>query len=31
VDPVTGALTLTQTINDPTIGRIIVHSIYRRS
>lgn len=31
VDPASGALTLTQTFNDPTVGRIIVHSVYRRT
>jgi hypothetical protein len=27
----TGALTLTQEFDDPTVGKIILHSIYRRS
>jgi hypothetical protein len=30
VDAATGALTLTQQITDPTVGRIILHSVYRR-
>ena len=30
VNPATGALTLTQEFTDPTVGRIILHSIYRR-
>ncbi|HEY6451542.1 MAG TPA: hypothetical protein VIX87_02975 [Steroidobacteraceae bacterium] len=31
VDPGTGLLTLTQQLNDPTVGRILVHSVYRRT
>ena len=31
VDPATGSLTLTQQIVDPTVGKIILHSLYRRS
>jgi hypothetical protein len=31
VNPATGALTLTQEFNDPIVGRILLHSIYRRS
>jgi len=31
VNPATGALSLTQEFNDPTVGRIVLHSIYRRS
>jgi hypothetical protein len=31
VDPSSGLLTLTQQISDPTVGKITVHSIYRRS
>ena len=31
VAPDTGALTLTQQIVDPTVGKIILHSVYRRS
>jgi hypothetical protein len=31
VSPATGALTVTQEFDDPTVGKIIVHSIYRRS
>jgi hypothetical protein len=30
VNPATGALTLTQQFEDPTVGRITLHSIYRR-
>jgi hypothetical protein len=30
VDPATGALTLTQQIVDPTVGKIILHTLYRR-
>lgn len=30
VNPATGALTLTQEFNDPTVGRILLHSLYRR-
>jgi hypothetical protein len=30
VDPASGALTLTQQLTDPTVGRIVLHSIYRR-
>jgi len=31
VNPATGVLTLTQEINDPYIGKISLHSVYRRS
>ena len=31
VDPATGALTVTEQINDPTVGKILLHSVYRRS
>jgi hypothetical protein len=31
VNPATGALTLTQQFDDPIVGRILLHSIYRRS
>jgi hypothetical protein len=31
VTPATGALTLTEQFTDPTVGRIILHSVYRRS
>lgn len=31
VNPASGALTLTEQINDPTVGKILVHSVYRRS
>ena len=31
VNPATGALTLTQEFSDPTVGKILLHSIYRRS
>jgi hypothetical protein len=31
VDPASGVLTLTQQLTDPTVGRILLHSIYRRS
>jgi hypothetical protein len=30
VNPATGALTLTQQFDDPIVGRILLHSIYRR-
>lgn len=30
VNPASGALTLTEQISDPTVGRILVHSVYRR-
>ncbi len=30
VNPASGALTLTEQVNDPTVGRILVHSVYRR-
>jgi len=31
VNPTSGALTLTQQMSDPTVGRIVLHSVYRRS
>jgi hypothetical protein len=31
VNPATGALTLTEQFTDPTVGRILLHSVYRRS
>jgi hypothetical protein len=31
VDPATGAMSLTQEINDPTVGKIQLHSLYRRA
>jgi hypothetical protein len=30
VNPATGALLLTQQLNDPTVGKIVVHTVYRR-
>jgi hypothetical protein len=30
VNPATGALTLTQEFNDPIVGKMLLHSIYRR-
>jgi hypothetical protein len=31
VNPSTGALTLTQRFDDPIVGKILLHSVYRRS
>jgi len=31
VNPATGALTLTQEFDDPTVGKIVLHSVYRRN
>jgi hypothetical protein len=31
VDPGTGALNLTQQLIDPTVGKIMLHSVYRRN
>ena len=30
VNPATGALTLTEEFNDPIVGKILLHSVYRR-